>query len=496
MEDGQEPAKDEAHSAVGNLIPRKIARGVVWATVTSISAKVATLVSAVILARLLDPADFGLLALGTALITISQYATQTGFESAIIQRQDRPEEFLNAAWTFELVRCSILFTIIFAAAPLLGSFFEEPRAVSVTRAVGLTILLQGLRNIGAVYFRKHFDFHKQFVLEVIPLVVYAPLVIALALYLRNVWAMVWANLAASAVACVLTYVMHPYRPRLEFSLKKVASLFHFGKWILCNAILGMVRDQGTTVFVGKVVGIPALGFLNRADAFSNSIFLQLNDIAWKVGYPAYSHMQASPREFKAAYLKTLHLLTLIGFPMAVGLWVLSDDFVRLILTVKWSPIVPSMQLLSLQSMVYFINTPGLVAFQASGKPAFVAKMSLLGVLVLAAAIYPLSSRYGVTGVVLALCLGTLVPSPVIWGASMRLVGCSFMEWLKPIGCALISTGAMVSAIVLIKTYLLVRVGLVEFFALIVAGVVVYTTATLLVDPSAKREIGAYLKATK
>ena len=132
MHDSQSPATDEAHAAVRNSIPRKIARGVLWATVTSISARIATLVSAVILARLLDPSDFGLLALGTALISVSQYATQTGFESAIIQRQDKPEEFLNAAWTFELLRCLILFMAVFTAAPLLGSIFEEPRAAAVT----------------------------------------------------------------------------------------------------------------------------------------------------------------------------------------------------------------------------------------------------------------------------------------------------------------------------------------------------------------------------
>ena len=477
------------------MVPRKIARGVLWATVTSISAKVATLVSAVILARLLEPADFGLLALGTALITISQYATQTGFESAIIQRQDKPEEFLNAAWTFELLRCAILFVVVFAVAPLLGSMFEEPRAVAVVRAVGVTILLQGLRNIGAVYFRKHFDFHKQFGLEVAPLVLYAPLVIVLALYLRNVWALVWANLAASLLACILTYAMHEYRPRFDFSLKKAASLFQFGKWVLGNSILVMARDQGTTLFVGKLLGIPALGFLNRADAFSTSIFQQLYDIAWKVGYPAYAHMQASPQKFKAAYLKTLHLLTLIGLPMAVGALVLSDDFVRLILTDKWSPIVPLMELLCLQAVVYLINTPGLIAFQASGNPAFVTKMSLFGILVLAAIIYPLSARYGVTGVVAALGISALAPAPLIWGASMRLVGCSFMEWLKPIGCSAISTGAMVIAMVLIRTYVLAEVDIVGFVALIAVGAVVYTGATLLIDRSAKQEIAAYLKAT-
>ena len=481
--------------AVPVLIPRKIARGVLWVTVASISARVATLLSAVILARLLDPSDFGLLALGTALITISQYATQTGFESAIIQRQDRPEEFLNAAWTFELLRGLTLYAVVFAVAPLLGSIFEEPRAVAVIRAVGLTILLQGMRNIGAVYFRKHFDFHKQFALEVGPLVVYAPLVVILAFYLRNVWALVWANLAASLLACVLTYAMHKYRPRLEFSLQKAAALFQFGKWVLGNSILVMARDQGTTLFVGKVLGIPALGFVNRADAFSSSLFQQLYDIAWKVGYPAYSHMQTSPAEFKAAYLKTLHLLTLIGLPMAMGVFVLSEDFVHLVLTDKWLPIVSLMKLLCLQAVFYFINTPGLVAFQATGKPAFVARMSLLGVLVLAAVIYPLSSRYGVTGVVAALCISTLAPSPLIWRASLRLVGCSFTEWVKPIGSALISTGAMVIAMVLTRTYVMGEVSFPEFFALIGVGLVVYPAATLLIDRSAKQEIAAYMKAT-
>ena len=380
-------------------------------TVASICAKGSTLISAAILARLLDPTDFGLLAIGTALIALSQGATQTGFESAIIQRQDRPEDFLNVAWTFELLRCLILFAAILALAPVLGALFDEPRAIGVLRALSLTLVFQGLRNIGVVYFRKHFDFHKQFALEIAPLALYVPLVIGLAVLLRNVWALVWANLAASLLTCILSYVMHDYRPRLDFSLKKAANLFRFGKWILGSSILAMAREQGTTIFVGKFLGIPALGFLNRADAFSTAIFLQLSDVAWKVGYPAYAHLHRSPSEFKNAYLKTLHLLTLFGLPMAGGLFALSTDFVHVILTDKWLPIVPAIEILCLQAAVTFINTPALVAFNAAGRPAFVATISLVGIAILAVLIYPLASRFGVTGAVAALCISTLLPSP-------------------------------------------------------------------------------------
>jgi len=495
MQDSQQPIPDEAPKAVHGFLPRKIARGALWVTVASICAKGSTLVSSVILARLLDPTDFGLLAIATAIITFSQGATQTGFESAIIQKQEKPEEFLDAAWTFELLRCSTLFVLIFLLAPLLGAAVNEPRAVPVLRAVSVTLLLQGVRNVGAVYFRKHFDFHKQFALEVGPLVVYVPLVILLAIFLRNVWALVWANLAAGFLTCALSYAMHEYRPRLDFNLEKAANLFKFGKWILGNSILVMIRDQGTTIFVGRLLGVPALGFFNRADAFSTALFQQINDIVWKVGYPAYSHLHTRPREFKNAYLKTLHLLALVGLPMAGALFALSADFVHLFLTDKWLPLVPLIQTLCLLAVVNFINTPALVAFQAAGRPAFVTTMSLVGIAVLVIVIYPLSSRFGVMGAVWSLCLSTLLPCPLIWYASAKLVGCSFAEWLKPIAFSLVSTGAMVLALLLAKLYWLPQVELTGFFALIGIGACVYAIATLLVDESAKREILGYIRAT-
>jgi len=464
-------------------------------TVASICARAATLVSSVVLARILEPSDFGLLAVAMAVITFSQGATQSGFESALIQKQNRPEDFLNAAWTVELLRCFTLFAIIFMLAPLLASFFDEPRVVPVLRVASLTLVLQGVRNIGVVYFRKHFDFHKQFALEIAPLALYVPIVVALALLLRNVWALVWANLAAGLVACVLTYAMHQYRPRLDFNLNKAANLFGFGKWILGNSILVMVRDQGTLVFVGRLLGVPTVGLLNRADAFSTAICQQLNDVAWKVAYPAYSHLHVYPREFKSAYLKTLHILTLVGLPMAGGIFVLSRDFVHLFLTDKWLSIAPLIEVLCLQAVASFVSTPALAAFQAAGKPDFVTKVSLIGILLLAAAIYPLTSNFGATGSVWALCISAWIPAPILWFASMKLVECSFMEWFKPIGSSIISTCAMIISIVLVKTYVLVQIELLGFFVLVGLGMSVYAAVTLLVDKTAKQEIAGYVKAT-
>jgi O-antigen/teichoic acid export membrane protein len=462
-------------------LSKKVSKGALWVTAASICARGLNVISAIILARLLAPEDFGLMAITMAIVAFSQGTTQTGFESALIQKQERPEEFLNTAWTFELVRYLILFLIIFLAAPLFASFFNEPRAVAILRVISLSLVFQGLRNIGVVYFRKNLDFKKQFVLEIVPLIAYICVVIPLAFSLRNVWALVWASLVTSITTCFISYVMHPYRPRLDFSIKKARDLFNFGKWILGSSILVMAREQGMTMFVGKFLGIPILGFYNRAGAFSTMIFQQVSAIVWKVGYPAYSQLQLDPDRFKQAHLKTLQLLTFIGIPMAGGLFVLSRDFVYLFLTDKWIFIVPLMQILCLQAILNFINTPAGIAFQASGRPAIGTKISMIGVIILAILVYPLSSRWGATGAVASLFLGVLIPSPIIWYKAIKIIRCTYSEFFKPVLISLINTGIMVGVIIVMKNLIVVQVSFTGFFGLIFAGMLIYGAIALFFD---------------
>lgn len=462
-------------------LSKKVSRGALWVTAATICARGLNVVSAIILARLLAPEDFGLMAIAMAIVVFSQGTTQTGFESALIQKQDRPEDFLDTAWTFELTRYLILFLITFLAAPLFASFFNEPRAVTILRVISLTLVFQGLRNIGVVYFRKNLDFKKQFVIEVVPLVANICVVIPLAFSLRNVWALVWASLTASVATCCISYAMHPYRPRLDFSIKRAKNLFNFGKWILGASIIVMIRDQGMTMFVGKFLGIPILGFFNRAGVFSTMIFQQISGIVWKVGYPAYSHLQNRPERFKQAYLKTLQLLTFVGIPMAGGLFVLSYDFVHLFLTDQWLPIVPLMQILCLQAILNFINTPADIAFQATGRPAIGTKISTLGVIILAITVYPLTVRWGATGAVASLFLSVLLTSPMVWYMAIKIIGCSVGQFMKPLALSLISTVVMASSIMGIKEYMAVQIGIIGFGGLVVGGMIIYISAAFLFD---------------
>jgi len=420
-------------------LSKKVSKGVLWVTAGAICTKGLYFACSIVLARLLEPEDFGLMAVAMAIVTFSQGTTQTGFESALIQKQDNPEDYLNTAWTFELSRYAILFILFFFAAPVIAIFFTEQKAVPILRVISLTMLFQGLRNIGVVYFRKNLDFKKQFVLEVVPVLANICVVLPLAFTLRNVWALVWASITASVATCCMSYVMHPYRPRLDFNVERAKNLFNFGRWILGSSIIVMIREQGLTIFIGKFLGIPVLGFFNRESVFSMMIFQQLIEIVWKVGYPAYSQLQNDPKRFKQAYLKTLRLLTLIGIPMAGGLFVLSENFVHLFLTDKWLPIVPIMQIMCLTAILNFLNTPAGIAFQAMGRPEIGTKIAALGVIVLVITIYPLAIRFGVIGVAWSLFLSTLITSPIMWFMSIKTMHIPWIEFSKLVLVPFLST---------------------------------------------------------
>jgi len=453
---------------------------VLWVAAATISTRILYLTSAVILTRLLVPADFGLMAIAMSVIAFSQGTTQTGFESALIQKQDKPEVFLNTAWTFELIRYLVLFIVIFLTAPLLASFFSEPRAADILQVISMSLVFRGVSNIGVIYFRKNLDFHKQFALEIIPLVVNICVVIPLAFVLRSVWALVWASLVSRIVVCVLSYIMHEYRPRLEFNIKKAATLFNFGKWILGSSLLVMIREQGMTMFVGKLLGIPLLGFYNRAGVFSTMIFQQVSQIVWKVGYPVYSQLQHEPARLKQVYLNTLLLLTFIGIPIAGGFFVLSRDFVHLFLTDKWLPIVILIQILCLQAIFNSIATPGAIAFQAVGKPAIGTKISMIGTIILICIVYPLSSRWGVAGAVASLFFSSLIPSPIAWYLAIKVIGCSFLEFFKPVIISLINTGIMVFTLTILRQFVPVQIHILQFLLLIFAGMTIYLLVAYII----------------
>jgi lipopolysaccharide exporter len=459
----------------------RIGKGLFWSTAGVGALRITNLLSAILLARLLAPTDFGLMAVALAVISFSQGASQTGFQSALVQTQDKPEELLNIAWSYELVRYLVLSVILFAAAPLLASFFHEVNVTPILRVLSVSFAIQGLNNVGIVYLRKNLEFNKQFVLDVVPSLASLSLAIAAAFILRNVWALVWAQVGFAVVMCLMSYAIHPYRPRLDFDPAKARRLFGFGKWILAQSILVIMLDQAVTMFIGKFLGMARLGFYNRAGAFSTTMFQQLNDIIWKVFYPVFAKLQNDLEVFRKTYQGALEILVFVGLPASSLLFVLSGDFVHVLLTDKWLPIVPVMRIFCVQAFFIFVGTPAMIAYQACGRPGVVTKASFCGLIITAISIFPMAARWGVSGAAAGVLAGNVSIAATMWFLGCNLMGIRLFAPVKSFIFVLLNSGFMIFAVVCLRTYIVQPHHISSLFVLGISGPLLYAGISLLIE---------------
>jgi len=214
----------------------------------------------IILARLLAPEDFGLLGIAMLAIATLETFSQTGFWEALIQKKGDVESCLDTAWTISAIRGTILFLILFLSAPIIAKFFNSPHATLVIKVIAVSTLISGFRNIGILFFQKDLEFNKQFFYELSATLVDLAVAISLAFILRNVWALVWGGLAANVIRLFASYILHAYRPHVRLDKSEFKNLFSFGKWVLGSSTLIFLITQGDDIFVGRMLGVTALGF--------------------------------------------------------------------------------------------------------------------------------------------------------------------------------------------------------------------------------------------
>jgi len=268
----------------GETLLQRVVRGGGWVFALRITDQLFGLARLIILARLLAPADFGLF--GIALLAMSALETfsQTGFSAALIQKNEDIKPYLDTAWTVQLIRGTILALILFAVAPHIAAFFDAPAAKSILQVIGLSVLFQGFTSVGVIYFQKELEFHKQFAYMFSGALVNAGVAILAAFLLRSVWALVFGLLAGNLMRMVVSYFIHPYRPHIHFSRKQFKELFGFGKWIFGSSMLVFLITQGDDIFVGRLLGIAALGFYQLAYRISNMPTTEITHVISQVTF--------------------------------------------------------------------------------------------------------------------------------------------------------------------------------------------------------------------
>jgi len=462
-------------------LSKKVVRGGIWVFALRITDRGLGFVRTIILARLLAPSDFGLL--GIAMLAISTLDTfsKTGFDRALIQKKEGVESHLDTAWTVSAIRGGVLFLILYFSAPWVATFFNSPKGTLVIRVIAAHSLFSGLRNIGILFFQKELQFDKQFIYELSGTLVHLAVAISLAFILRNVWALVWGGLTANFVRLFMSYILDPYRPRIRFEKEKFRDLFSFGRWILCSTILVFLLTQGDDILVGKIFGVTALGLYQMAYLISNVPATEITHVISQVTFPAYSKLQDKTRKLTEAYSKVLQITAFLSFPIAALIFILAPEFTKIFLGEKWMSMVQALQALCIFGITRTINATITPIFQAIGKPHINTFGSGLQLVVFAALIYPLTTKWGILGTSIAVIIPNMLFMLYIMSKAANVFGRKLLHLTSPLFAPTTGTVAMSLALSLFKLEILIGESLIDFVILTLTGICIYLVMIGTID---------------
>ena len=377
-----------------NSILARTARGAGWIIGWRLVTRLFGLASTLLLVRILLPEDFGIVALGAAFAQAVDTMSELGTDDALIRESEPGRALYDTAFTLNAMRGVITGGVVAAAAGPLASFFGEPRLVSLLLALAALAVIDGWLNIGVVDFRRDFQFHKEFLLNILPRAASAAATIAAALLLQSYWALVAGQATFRVLRVASSYWMHPYRPR--FSLAAWRRLLLFSAWTWALAVVQMMHARVDAFVIGRSLGTVGVGAYVLGYEIAA---LPVSEIVDPLGRAAYSGFSATRREggTRALFNRLAASSLLVAAPAALGLSMVADPLVRVALGVQWMQIVPVIQVLSLACGVAPFGSLAFMLLRTHGYFATICTISLLGLLVKVAMIWTLLQSYGLTG---------------------------------------------------------------------------------------------------
>lgn len=383
------------------------------------------LASTIILARLLAPDDFGVIAMATLVVTFVDIIFNLGVHVPLIQRSHVTQSHYDTAWTLKIIQATIATTFIALSAPYAASYFAEERLTLVIQLIAFHILFTGVENIGVVNFQKEMNFALDFKFRFTKRLIGFFITIYAAWQIQSYWALVIGTLASSAIGAVLSYSMHPMRPRLK--LEKIKDIFFTSQWVLLNNIGSFLNYRLHHILVGKTGNATTMGGYDLANQIAEMPSVELLAPINRVLFPAFSIHKENSTELKRLFLLAQGIQSTIAIPASVGLYIVAPEIVEIMLGEKWLFIIPVLQLLALANISSAITTSATHVMLAKGQFRQIATITwvrALSVLLLFWYLTP-SSAYEIAQIYLAsVVFGFLL---IIWRTLKALQSVSLYE---------------------------------------------------------------------
>jgi lipopolysaccharide exporter len=377
------PGTDTGPESAG--LARTTLRGAGWVGAARFGGRGLFFLSTLLLARLLEPEDFGVAGYAVTLLVMFGSLPELGLAPALIHhREDR--ETLDTGFWLGVASGALAFAAVWLLAPLSAWIFGDDRAVQVTRVLGLTFPLESLRNVHATLLRKNLDFRKRFVPDMIQSFAKGAVAIVLALAGFGYWSLIWGTVGATALAIPVYWMASGWRPGLRVCADAARRLLPFGAHVVAVDLLGAFVRNVDYLFVGRLLGAATLGIYTLAFRIPDLLVRELCLTLSQVLLPVYARLREDPAAIRATFLATIGYVAAITAPMAIGLSLVAEPFVATAFGERWqgvAAVIPSICCYAL--FVSLIQNVGDL-YKALGRPDLLTRLSLLRVAIAVPAI--------------------------------------------------------------------------------------------------------------
>jgi PST family polysaccharide transporter len=468
---------------------KKAAKGVVWSVIHRWGRAAVSTITFIILARLLPPEAFGLVALATIFTAFIEIFLDSGFSAAIVQRSDLEPEHLDTAFWTSVFTGTLLTIAGIALSGVMASFFGEPELAPILIWLSLSFAVIALSSTQVAILQRRLAFKNLAARSLVATVVGGIVGVGMALAGYGVWSLVGQNLAKSLAAVIVLWRASSWRPKFNFSWKHFKELIGFGVSMLGNKILLFFNRRSDDFLIGYFLGPTLLGYYTIGYRLLLVLIRLVTGITNAVAFPTFSRIQHQPERMRRAFYKVTQYTSLLAIPAFIGMAVLAPELVNTFFGEKWAPSIPVMQILAfigiLQSLLFFNGS----IFKASGKPSWYFGIMLL-TSVFTVIGFLIAVRWGIVAVAASFVIVSYLVAPVSFIAMRKLIHLDFRTYLRQFVAPLSASLAMTVVLLGFK-YLLSDQGLnlyLELFILIAAGGLTYLVVIGLIARELPRQV--------
>jgi O-antigen/teichoic acid export membrane protein len=458
-------------------LARRAGSAVLWRGLSVSIEKIVFLVRILVLARLVAPAEFGLVAIGMVSLAIMVSLTDFGIIPALVQLPARRKRHLDTAWTIGVIRGAGINIVMLLAAPYIASAFGAPDATNIIRMLAVATLLQSAASIEIATLTRELKFKRLVMIRLLAAVCNTAVSILLASRL-GAWAIVWGAVSGAVTYLIVSYVVAPYRPRFRMQGAVTSSLMRFGRWIFLIGVISVTADAAIRWIITQRLGVTELGLFFMAARLAYLPQQLITELVSEVAFPLYSQLQRDSKKavqaFRTLFLSTLALL----LPASGLLIVLIPNLVDVVLGDRWTGATHLMQLMVLVAVVGVAGDTVLPLLKGMGRPKQVAILDLIQLLLLVPIGWLLVGHFGLTGAGLAILVTVGISQVFAVRFAGRLISSPFSGTMASsaaiVGSALI--GASVAA-VLTESFS----GLTALLTAAIGGTIAIAITGLLLD---------------